>query len=88
MADMADICYSLKCRVEGRRGYYRAGPALEGTPCGTNKICHQGECTKNTVSPGVSNSATWSEWSTPAKCESGCITRSKGEPIENFLYKP
>ena len=43
MADMEEICYSLKCRAPGRRGYYRAGPALEGTPCGTNKICHQGE---------------------------------------------
>ena len=36
--DMETICYSLKCRAQGRRGYYRAGPALEGTPCGTNKV--------------------------------------------------
>ena len=36
--DMEDICYSLKCRAQHRRGYYRAGPALEGTPCGTNKV--------------------------------------------------
>ena len=43
MADIEDICFSLKCRAPGRRGYYRAGPALEGTPCGTNKICHEGE---------------------------------------------
>ena len=35
---MKDICYSLKCRTTGRRGYYRAGPALEGTPCGTNMV--------------------------------------------------
>ena len=42
MVDLEDICYSLKCRAPGRRGYYRSGPALEGTPCGTNKICHQG----------------------------------------------
>ena len=33
---------------------------------------------KNIVSPGVSNSATWSEWSRPSTCTSGCITRSKG----------
>ena len=33
---------------------------------------------KNTVSPGLSNSATWSEWSRPSPCTSGCITRSKG----------
>ena len=36
--DMENICFSLKCRAQGRRGYYRAGPALEGTPCGTNKV--------------------------------------------------
>ena len=37
-----------------------------------------GKCVKNTVSPGVSNSATWSEWSRASPCTSGCITRSKG----------
>merc|ERR1719225_273051 len=37
--DMETICYSLKCRAQGRRGYYYSGPALEGTPCGTNMIC-------------------------------------------------
>ena len=36
--DMENVCISLKCRGKGRRGYYRAGPALEGTPCGTNKV--------------------------------------------------
>ena len=33
---------------------------------------------KNTVSPGVTNTASWSEWSSASKCSSGCITRSKG----------
>jgi len=77
-SDMHKICYSMKCRSPGRRGYYRAGPALEGTPCGQEKICHQGECVKNTISPGVSNAASWSEWSSSGVCESGCIPRSKG----------
>ena len=37
--DMENICYSLKCRVTSRsRGYYSQGPALEGTPCGTNMV--------------------------------------------------
>ena len=36
--DMENICFGLKCRGKGRRGYYRAGPALEGTPCGTNMV--------------------------------------------------
>ena len=35
--DMENICFSLKCRAKGR-AYYSAGPALEGTPCGTNKV--------------------------------------------------
>ena len=35
---LKDICYSLKCRAADRRGYYRAGPALEGTPCGQNMV--------------------------------------------------
>ena len=36
--DMENICFSLKCRANDRRGYYSAGPALEGTPCGLNKV--------------------------------------------------
>jgi len=77
-SNMKDICYSMKCRSPGRRGYYRAGPALEGTPCGRDLICHQGECVKNTISPGVTNTANWSEWSGTGTCESGCIPRSQG----------
>ena len=37
-----------------------------------------GSCVRNTVSPGQSNTATWSDWSSPSACRSGCITRSKG----------
>ena len=36
-------------------GYYRAGPALEGTACGTGLWCHGGKCVKNVKKP-VSNS--------------------------------
>ena len=36
--DMENICYRLKCRAKYRRGYYYSGPALEGTPCGTNMV--------------------------------------------------
>ena len=41
------------------------------------KICLAGECAKNPT-PGVGNSATWSEWSSPSECTSGCISRSRG----------
>jgi hypothetical protein len=74
---IAEICHSLKCRAQGRRGYYRAGPALEGTPCGRERVCHAGQCVRNTISPGITSAAHWSEWSTSG-CKSGCIVRSKG----------
>ena len=77
-ATMSEICYSMKCRAPGRRGYYRAGPALEGTPCGPGTICEAGKCVTNTVSPGAAKPAAWSEWSAPGSCKSGCITRARG----------
>ena len=33
------MCYSIKCRTSRREGYYKAGPALEGTACGEGKWC-------------------------------------------------
>ena len=36
--DMENICVSLHCRANGRRPWYSAGPALEGTPCGLDKV--------------------------------------------------
>ena len=40
-------------------------------------VC-SGHCVKNTISPGTTNTATWSDWSPLSACRSGCITRSKG----------
>ena len=37
-------------------GYYRAGPALEGTACGDGFWCRAGKCVKN-VKPAVDGSA-------------------------------
>jgi len=71
------ICYSMKCRSPNRRGYYRSGPALEGTNCGHNKICHMGECVENEISPGEYLACQWSEW-TSEPCQSGCIKGSRG----------
>ena len=85
-SDMKNICYSMKCRSPGRRGYYRAGPALEGTPCGQDMICHASECVKNNISPGVTNTAIWSDWAS-GTCQSGCITRSKGFSIRTRTCK-
>ena len=40
-------------------------------------MCNSGKCVQNTISPGVTSAAHWSEWST-SECKSGCIVRSKG----------
>ena len=42
-----------------------------------DKVCNSGKCVQNTISPGVTSAAHWSEWST-SECKSGCIVRSKG----------
>jgi len=73
------MCYSLKCRTPKREGYYRAGPALEGTACGTGLWCHGGKCVKNVKKP-VENSqkaGRWSDWKKGA-CKSGCTVGSRG----------
>merc|ERR1719249_70978 len=74
--NLHEICHSLKCRAQGLRGYYRAGPALEGTPCGADKVCNSGKCVKNTISPGVTSAAHWSEWTT-SECKSGASSAAK-----------
>merc|ERR1711892_1600874 len=74
-----DMCYSIKCRTPQREGYYRAGPALEGTACGKGFWCRAGKCVKN-VKPAVDGSADpgkWSEWKRES-CQSGCTEKSVG----------
>ena len=41
--DMFEMCQRLYCRLDNR-GYFAAGPALEGTPCGDIENCIKGEC--------------------------------------------
>jgi len=74
-----DMCYSIKCRTPRREGYYRAGPALEGTACGAGFWCRAGECVRN-IKPAVDGSAEpgkWSEWRRDS-CQSGCTEGSMG----------
>ena len=57
--NLHEICHSLRCRAQGLRGYYRAGPALEGTPCGADKVCNS-----STIGPFVHWSmGPWVHWS-------------------------
>lgn len=71
------ICQNLPCRSPHRTGYFFAGPALQGTVCGDNKVCFGGECVEDVdeeTPPGIDG---WTEWSVD-ECSSGCLLRSKG----------
>lgn len=35
----SEVCYNLQCKTPHRSGFYFAGPALDGTPCGSGKVC-------------------------------------------------
>ncbi|CAK1601860.1 unnamed protein product [Parnassius mnemosyne] len=77
-------CAQLVCRSPHRVGFYYAGPALPGTPCGLRKWCQGGECVAaeplSDAETPVTVSGTadgWSEWRAGA-CRSGCTARSRG----------
>jgi len=76
-ADFQEMCYSIKCRTPKREGYYRAGPALEGTACGQGKWCRHGECVTNTKPVKQEDPGNWSEWAY-STCQSGCLPNSLG----------
>jgi len=76
-SNIKDVCYSIKCRTPQRQGYYRAGPALEGTACGAGMWCMHGTCVKNTKPTKQDEPGTWSDWSYTS-CQSGCTPESKG----------
>lgn len=77
------ICYSLQCKTPHRSGYYFAGPALDGTECGTKQYCFGGECVNKippkppSIVPGG-----WSPWKTGV-CTSGCLFKSRGSVEKN-----
>jgi len=73
------MCESIKCRTPRRDGYYRSGPALEGTACGRGRWCMGGSCVSNTkaTSPASSKPGQWSEWRRDG-CRSGCIKGGRG----------
>ena len=61
-------------------GYYRAGPALEGTACGEGKWCQGGSCVANkkvSGSPQPPQPGRWSDW-VAGRCQSGCTVGSLG----------
>ncbi|XP_040583441.1 A disintegrin and metalloproteinase with thrombospondin motifs adt-2 [Lepeophtheirus salmonis] len=78
-SNLDDICYSLKCRVSGKRGYWRSGPSLDGTRCDVKgkKICLHGKCVKDAGGQISTSNPEWSSWK-KGKCTSGCIIESEG----------
>ncbi|XP_028176382.1 A disintegrin and metalloproteinase with thrombospondin motifs adt-2-like [Ostrinia furnacalis] len=82
-------CAQLACRTPHRAGFYYAGPALPGTPCGNQKWCQGGECVPAgagpTTSPaprpeegaGEAGEGGWGAWR-EAACRSGCTARARG----------
>ncbi|XP_063221018.1 A disintegrin and metalloproteinase with thrombospondin motifs adt-1-like [Bacillus rossius redtenbacheri] len=75
---LQDICENLKCKTPHRSGYYFAGPALEGTSCGSGLWCRGGECVvMKKKKPAQVVKGGWSDWK-PGKCSSGCIIKSRG----------
>ncbi|KAJ2947773.1 hypothetical protein O0L34_g9553 [Tuta absoluta] len=47
----AAYCAQLACRSPHRAGFYYAGPALPGTPCGHHMWCQGGECVPSGAGP-------------------------------------
>ncbi|KPI94766.1 A disintegrin and metalloproteinase with thrombospondin motifs 3 [Papilio xuthus] len=84
-------CAQLTCRSPHRLGFYYAGPALPGTPCGLRKWCQGGECVAAEQSPeadsqvpggaagagGAVGAGGWGAWRAGA-CRSGCTVRARG----------
>ncbi|GFX62562.1 a disintegrin and metalloproteinase with thrombospondin motifs adt-1 [Trichonephila clavipes] len=70
------VCQETLCKTPKRIGYYAAGPALEGTYCGSKKWCRNGEC----ISWGSEKikvvKGGWSDWD-KGKCKSGCVKKSR-----------
>ncbi|XP_013194658.2 A disintegrin and metalloproteinase with thrombospondin motifs adt-2 [Amyelois transitella] len=87
-------CEQLACRSPHRAGFYHAGPALPGTPCGPNLWCQGGECVPShdppsspkpasiniTTSGGSPGVLGVGGWGgwKEATCQSGCTLHSRG----------
>jgi hypothetical protein len=72
-----DICSNtVYCRASNLIGYYTAGSALEGTPCGKGKLCIDSKC-QLLGDPLEEVAGDWTPW-TNESCSSGCLENSKG----------
>ncbi|XP_030758817.1 A disintegrin and metalloproteinase with thrombospondin motifs 5-like, partial [Sitophilus oryzae] len=75
---LSEICYNLQCKTPHRSGFYFAGPALDGTPCGSGKYCYGGHCSSRQLPKPVQvTPGGWSSWM-KSSCSSGCLSNAKG----------
>ncbi|XP_042241470.1 uncharacterized protein LOC121879048 isoform X2 [Homarus americanus] len=73
-----NVCKTVMCRSPNRIGYFKAGPALDGTFCGNSSWCIAGECAPWSLAeaPPVVKGG-WGPWHhTP--CTSGCLIDALG----------
>ena len=93
-SDLHKICETLYCRSPSKTGYFRAGPALEGTRCSKSpeKVCIEGQCSAKpaNVPSATSDRPKWSPWSRFGECTGGCITGSVGveKRTRTCIYPP
>uniref|UniRef100_A0A8C6JGF5 Uncharacterized protein n=1 Tax=Melopsittacus undulatus TaxID=13146 RepID=A0A8C6JGF5_MELUD len=68
--DMDTVCNTLWCTV-GNTCHSKLDAAVDGTACGENKWCFNGECVPVGFRPDAINGG-WSSWSSWAACSRSC----------------
>uniref|UniRef100_A0A672UCM8 ADAM metallopeptidase with thrombospondin type 1 motif 7 n=1 Tax=Strigops habroptila TaxID=2489341 RepID=A0A672UCM8_STRHB len=68
--DMDSVCNTLWCTV-GNTCHSKLDAAVDGTACGENKWCFNGECVPVGFRPDAINGG-WSSWSSWAACSRSC----------------
>ncbi|XP_077550144.1 uncharacterized protein LOC144163187 [Haemaphysalis longicornis] len=74
---ISNVCEQVICKTRNRQGYYKAGPALDGTFCGDYNWCLHGQCTRAREGSLPVVSGGWGPWRRDA-CHSGCLDNARG----------
>ncbi|NWY04962.1 ATS7 metalloproteinase, partial [Nothoprocta ornata] len=68
--DMDSVCNTLWCTV-GNTCHSKLDAAVDGTTCGDNKWCFNGECVQVGFRPAAVEGA-WAAWSSWSRCSRSC----------------
>ncbi|XP_037527414.1 A disintegrin and metalloproteinase with thrombospondin motifs 16 [Rhipicephalus sanguineus] len=74
---ISNVCEQVICKTYNRQGYYKAGPALDGTYCGGHNWCLHGQCTPARAGFMKAVAGGWGPWRRDS-CHSGCLDNAKG----------